>query len=145
MDLTLRYLVEFKCHICIIMPSMNQWPQCLHCVKRPSKSKPAWESDRFIKATQTPSSVFTRQRKFNPLPKTPQQVVHDSLRLSSKKVKWEFLLPRLTISVVLWGSVAAQPLVMWGEKDRGVLVANEALQGPVLMLGMRTEALLQAW
>lgn len=40
--------------------------------------------------------------------------------------KREFLF--LTISVVIRGSVAAEPFVMRGEKDGGVLVADEVLQ-----------------
>ena len=45
---------------------------------------------------------------------------------------------------MLRGSVAAQPFVVWGEKDGGVVVANEALQWRGVVLSMLTEAFLQA-
>lgn len=57
----------------------------------------------------------------------------------------EFQTPSLTINIVLRGSVAAQPFLVWGEKDGGVLVADEALQCHIVVLGMLIEAFLQAW
>lgn len=59
--------------------------------------------------------------------------------------KVDFLIAVLTISKVLWGSVAAQPFLVGGEEDGGVLVADEALQCPVLVLAVLAEAVLKAW
>lgn len=57
----------------------------------------------------------------------------------------DFLIAVLTISKVLRGSVAAQPFLVGGEKDGGVLVADEALQCSVLVLAVLAEAILKAW
>lgn len=60
------------------------------------------------------------------------------------QVKMAFLILSLTVSIVLRGRVAAEPLLVRGEEDGGVLVADEALQRWIAALAVLSEGVLQA-